>query len=292
MVRKKKYQTELFEDFQELRGSEEEILYFKTEHQMYRKEPIGLDFFSFLLFESGSGTHTVDGISYEINGKQLHMIFPGQLHSWDIWTGTKAHTLFVSSRLFKAFENFFIYPIDYYKKHPVMKLSSRIFNDILGEFKGINRELDCKRGMKEIIFSKFRIISLMFNREVLGKMERKKHSKLEPILTRFSMLLLAFSREQRSVKYYADRLGVSANYLNILCRRHLDMNANAFIAKEVVNVIMSELLSTGKSVKEIAVDLNFNDLPGFSNYFKRHIGLSPRQFLERSGIEELRRSNM
>ncbi|MNK07195.1 Helix-turn-helix domain protein [compost metagenome] len=288
MGKKKYYQKELFEDFQELKGSVEDILYFKTERQMYRKDPIGLDFFSFLLFETGSGTHTIDGFNHHINGKQLHMIFPGQVHSWDIWAGTKAHTIFVSSKLFKAFENYFIYPIEYYKRNPVVKLSRRIFLEILGEFKGIDRELECKRGMKEIIFSKFRIISLMFNREVLGKLERKKNNKLEPILTRFSMLLLAFSREQRSVKYYADRLGVSANYLNVLCRKHLDMNANAFIAKEVVNVIIAELLSTGKSVKEISVDLNFNDLAGFSNYFKRHVGFSPRQFLEHSGIEELR----
>ncbi|WP_313185372.1 helix-turn-helix domain-containing protein [Sphingobacterium siyangense] len=287
MMKNKNYEIEHFEYFQELRGTKEEILYFKTERQMYRKEPIGLDFFSFLLFERGGGTHTIDGVAYEINGKQLHIVFPGQLHHWDIWAGTKSHTVFVSGRLFKAFENFFIYPIEYCKKNPVMNLSTRIFQEMLREFRGIDRELAFKQGMKEIIFSKFRIIALMFNREVLGKLKRKKKGKLEPLLTRFSLLLLAFCREHRSVKYYADKLGVSANYLNIFCRKHLDMNANAFIAKEVVNVIMSELLSTDKSIKQVAVDLNFNDLASFSNYFKRHNGLSPRQFLAHSGMQEV-----
>jgi AraC-like DNA-binding protein len=287
-MKKKNYATALFEYFQELRGTKEEILYFKTARQMFRKESIELDFFSFMLFECGSGTHTIDDMVYEINDKQLHTIFPGQCHSWDIGAGTKVHTVFVSGRIFKTFENFFIYPIDYYKKSPVMKLSPKVFQEMLSEFKGIDRELALKRRMKEIIFSRFRIIALKFNREVLGKLERKKNGKIEPLLTRFSLLLLAFSREERSVKYYASKLGVSANYLNVLCRKHLDVNANAFIAKEVVSVIIGELLSTRKSIKEVAVDLNFNDLASFSNYFKRHNGLSPRQFLERSGMEDVR----
>lgn len=286
-MKNKNYEIEHFAYFQELKGTKEEILYFKTERQMFRNEPVGLDFFSFLLFERGGGTHIIDGVAYEINCKQLHMVFPGQIHNWDIWTGTKSHTVFVSGRLFKTFENFFIYPIDYYKNNPVMKLSARVFREMLNEFKGIDRELAFKRGMKEIIFSKFRIIALMFNREVVGKLKHRKKGKLEPLLTRFSLLLLAFGREHRSVKYYADKLGVSANYLNVFCRKHLDMNANSFIAKEVVNVITSELLCAGKSIKQVAVDLNFNDLAGFSNYFKRHNGVSPRQFLEHSGMQEV-----
>ncbi|MCS4164389.1 hypothetical protein HS960_06470 [Sphingobacterium paramultivorum] len=47
MMKNKNYEIEHFEYFQELRGTKEEILYFKTERQMYRKEPIGLDFFRF-----------------------------------------------------------------------------------------------------------------------------------------------------------------------------------------------------------------------------------------------------
>lgn len=55
-----------------------------------------------------------------------------------------------------------------------MNLSTRIFQVMLREFRGIDRELAFKQGMKLIIFSKFRIIALMFNREVFGKLKRKK----------------------------------------------------------------------------------------------------------------------
>ncbi|MNJ94182.1 HTH-type transcriptional activator RhaR [compost metagenome] len=273
------YPVEHFEDFQNKKGSNEDILYFKTKSAIQRKDPIGLDFFSFLLFETGSGTHTIDDVVYEIQSKQLHLIFPGQLHSWDILAGSKVHTVFVSAKLFRLFENFFIYPIDFYKKNPVFELSSQIYRELLVEFKGIDRELAHAEGMREIIYSKFRVISLMFNRLVLHGSKQIGDSKSGPLLTRFSLLLLAFSREQRTVKFYAERTGVSANYLNILCQRYFEMNANAFISKEVINVIIIELLSAGRTVKEIAMEFNFNDLSGFSNYFKRHTGLSPRDFL-------------
>ncbi len=278
-MKNNQYPVEHFEDFQIKKGSNEDILYFKTKSAIQRKDPIGLDFFSFLLFETGSGTHTIDEVAYEIQSKQLHLIFPGQLHSWDILAGSKAHTVFVSAKLFRLFENFFIYPIDFYKKNPVFELSSQIYRELLVEFKGIDRELVHAEGMREIIYSKFRIISLMFNRLVLHESKQIGDSKSGPLLTRFSLLLLAFSREQRTVKFYAERIGISANYLNILCQRYFEMNANAFISKEVINVIIVELLSAGRTVKEIAVEFNFNDLSGFSNYFKRHTGLSPREFL-------------
>lgn len=56
------------------------------------------------------------------------------------------------------------------------------------------------------------------------------------------------------------------------------MTANSFIAKEVLNEVKHELIISKKSIKEIALELKFNDIAGFSNYFKRHAGISPRQF--------------
>ena len=38
------------------------------------------------------------------------------------------------------------------------------------------------------------------------------------------------------------------------------------------------LRNTGKSVKEIAFTLEFSDAYYFSNIFKRHYGISPRDF--------------
>ncbi|WP_343322113.1 helix-turn-helix domain-containing protein [Sphingobacterium multivorum] len=278
-MKKKKYKTELFKDFQQKQGLPGDIICYEIDQPLYQAIPRGLDFFSFMLFEHGSGTHTIDFVEYPIYDRQIHLIFPGQVHTWRIEGNVKLHLIFVAGATFSIMEDYLVYPVEYYMKNPTLSLCTENFEAILSEFNGIKRELRNEHWLSEIIFSKFRVISLMVNREMLGRIDRGSYGKPEALFTRFSILIIEYCRENRKVSFYAEKLGISANYLNILCKKHLNMTANSFIAKEVLNEAKHELIISKKSIKEIALELKFNDIAGFSNYFKRHAGISPRQFI-------------
>ncbi|WP_293900008.1 helix-turn-helix domain-containing protein [Sphingobacterium sp. UBA5670] len=283
---KKNHLHEHFEDVQQKMRIKEEMLYFQVSHRSYREDPIGLDFFSFLLFEKATGTHTIDGVTHQLNDQQLHIIFPGQFHRWDMQADGKIHVLFLSARLFKTFEHLFICPIEYYKRYPVMKLSPRIFKELLHEFTGIDAEFKEERRLNEIAFLKFKIVSLIYNREILEKLGPEAESVHKPIMQRFLLLLQTNIYERKTAQYYANKLGVSANYLNQLCHRHLNKSANAIITRETLKLITYDLVTGKKSIKQLTVDLKFTDLAGFSNYFKRHMGMSPNHYIEQLRIQE------
>jgi len=277
--KKDQHEIELYKDFQERRNLHEDVISFTVNYPLYAQEPKGLDFFSLLLFESGSGTHTIDGIAYKIEPKQLHFLYPGQLHSWNIYGDVKIHVVFVSGKIFSRFGNYFVYPIEYFKNNPIVNLGKECYSNIFREVLGIKNEVRIKEGLREIVFSRLRIIAMLVGREIRKTFEDKKYGKNDATIARFTLLVNSNFRQQRKVQFYASTLMITANYLNILCNKHLGMTAKAFIAQEIINEMKSELLISKKPIKQIASEMNFIDLSTFSTYFKTHTGYSPSDYV-------------
>ncbi|HQU73381.1 MAG TPA: AraC family transcriptional regulator [Calditrichia bacterium] len=84
-----------------------------------------------------------------------------------------------------------------------------------------------------------------------------------------------------SLRDYADQLNTSEARLNEASRLHAGKSAQnvvyGLIASEAKRLLIYEKLS----VKEIAFRLGFNDPFYFSNFFKKHAGLSPSAYKEK-----------
>ena len=94
----------------------------------------------------------------------------------------------------------------------------------------------------------------------------------------FKALLDRHFREHRPVQSYADTMGLTAGQLSRICREVLDMSALDVINARLVHEAQRELVYTVGSVKQLAAELGFEDDAYFSRFFKRHTGLSPRDF--------------
>jgi AraC family transcriptional regulator, transcriptional activator of pobA len=94
----------------------------------------------------------------------------------------------------------------------------------------------------------------------------------------FKALLDRHFREHRPVQAYADTMGLTAGQLSRICREVLGMSALDVINARLVHEAQRELVYTVGSVKQLAAELGFEDDAYFSRFFKRHTGLSPRDF--------------
>lgn len=94
----------------------------------------------------------------------------------------------------------------------------------------------------------------------------------------FKTLLDRHFREHRPVQSYADTMGLTAGQLSRICREVLGMSALDVINARLVHEAQRELVYTVGSVKQLAAELGFEDDAYFSRFFKRHTGLSPRDF--------------
>jgi AraC family transcriptional activator of pobA len=98
----------------------------------------------------------------------------------------------------------------------------------------------------------------------------------------FRTLLDQSFRSERSVAFYADRLGMSEVHLNRVCRAVLKTSALGAISQRIVLEATRDLTFTVLSVKEIAYSLGFDDPAYFTRFFTKHTGLTPTQFRRRN----------
>lgn len=236
------------------------------------------DFFVFLLFEQGSGTHSIDFNDYKVTDHQIHILFPHQVHKWTLGARTKAFQLMISKRIFETFSSSLDLSFLLYQSHPVINLSPKTFRLLLYEFQSGHAELMRKPINWNIIYFRSNIIANLANREAEEKFKEMRLYRTKPALLRYLAFVETHFRQERSVAFYADLLHVTPNYLNILCKRYFNVPAMFFIQKRVTLEAKRLILSTDLSLKEIAFELGFPDPAYFSNFFRAQTGSSPREF--------------
>jgi YesN/AraC family two-component response regulator len=81
-----------------------------------------------------------------------------------------------------------------------------------------------------------------------------------------------------SVKYFAEQLHLSPNYLSDLLKKQTGKNGTEHIQLHVIELAKDKLLGSTVSVSEIAYELGFEYPQYFSKMFKKKTGMTPAEF--------------
>lgn len=100
----------------------------------------------------------------------------------------------------------------------------------------------------------------------------------EILFRRFVGLLAESKVKSRFVYYYADKLNVSTKYLSAVCKQVSGKTAGEIIDEFVMKDIIRMLKYSDKSIKEIALELDFPNISFFGKYVKAHLGVSPKAY--------------
>jgi len=105
------------------------------------------------------------------------------------------------------------------------------------------------------------------------------------ILVRFERLLNEYFQSDKpqtvglpSVKYCADQLHLSANYLGDLIKKETGKPAQEHIQQKLMDIAKEKIFDNTKSVSEIAYELGFKYPQHFSRMFKKNVGHSPNEY--------------
>ncbi len=85
-----------------------------------------------------------------------------------------------------------------------------------------------------------------------------------------------------TVKYFADKLHLSASYMSDAIKRETGKTAQEHIQLRLIEQIKIELTSTNRSVSEIAYALGYAYPQYLSRQFKKRVGLSPNAYRQQS----------
>lgn len=103
-----------------------------------------------------------------------------------------------------------------------------------------------------------------------------EYSSAETIFGKFVQLINETHPKRREVKFYAQQLFISPKYLSVICKRLTGKTASELISSMVVKDIQNMLYLSDKSIKEIAIELGFDNLSFFGKFVKRELGMSPK----------------
>lgn len=141
------------QDFSENQNSGGQILFNELHGERSIDLPHKHDFFIINIFQKGSGTHVIDFVSYQIKDHQIHLVFPDQVHQWDIEKGTMGYQLMISRNWFENLLSSLRFSALFYQNHPVVDLSMDVFQDVLYEFQSIQKEIQAEKIFWEMIQS-------------------------------------------------------------------------------------------------------------------------------------------
>lgn len=108
-----------------------------------------------------------------------------------------------------------------------------------------------------------------------GYMQQSKQSVL---LEKFMSLVQENFREQREIGFYADRLCLTPKYLSKAIKDSSGASAGEWIDNHVVLEAKALLKSTNMTIQQISDELNFPNQSFFGKYFKRIVGVSPKEY--------------
>jgi len=95
---------------------------------------------------------------------------------------------------------------------------------------------------------------------------------------RFCQMIEEDYAQQQPVEQYAARLGITPAYLNVLCRQFVGQSALELIHQRLVLAAKRNLVYTSMTISVVSYTLGFSDPAYFTRFFKRHVGMSPKQF--------------
>jgi AraC family transcriptional regulator, transcriptional activator of pobA len=114
----------------------------------------------------------------------------------------------------------------------------------------------------------------MCNPQMISKVHNSKNEKIKE----FEKLVENYFKQYKMPSFYADKLHVTANYLNKICKTETDKTAGDIIRKRITIEAQRLLHYTNLSVNEIAHDLGFDNVSYFITFFKKQVQTTPEQF--------------
>lgn len=103
-------------------------------------------------------------------------------------------------------------------------------------------------------------------------------SRKETLVMNFVSLLQQKVKFQRNVQAYASQLNITPKYLTETVKEISGKSAGEIIDDFVIQEAKIILSDSNLSISEVAEELHFSDQSFFGKFFKRHTGISPKEY--------------
>ena len=105
-----------------------------------------------------------------------------------------------------------------------------------------------------------------------------KKTRQEILVENFINCVHKNYKQYRDTGFYADKLSLTPKYLSKIIKDNTGKSATDWINNYVILEAKALLQSTDMTIQQISNELNFPSQSFFGKYFKRHVGVSPKEY--------------
>lgn len=240
-------------------------------------------FYTFLLFKNVSGEVIIDNQRFALEAEKFFFINYNQFYHFKTNENIEGYALLFT----KSFYNYVYTGNTVIKSDtalnnvsPCIELSDKTLDELFKIFDELNAEYEKNSLLKkEIICLLLKVFVLKYIRYSNKKSRfNKSVTHKKEIAEEYNNLVNENYKELKTTSQYAEKLHLTANYLNVLIKENFDISAGQLIKNRVILEAKRLLLNTTLSITQISSELGFNDNSHFGKYFKSATQYSPNQY--------------
>lgn len=165
------------------------------------------------------------------------------------------------------------------RNHPVVSLTAQETETFLDYFYLMKKRISDRANRFRKNFASTLLLAMFYDLSNViyrvQQMSDTRKTRADAIFTDFIRLVEENYKQERRVGWYAEQLCITPKYLSETVKRASKRTPNNWIDNYVIMEARVMLKNTTKSIKEIAMDLNFPNQSFLGKYFKEHVGMSP-----------------
>lgn len=250
--------------------------------------PIRTSFFLFVLVEEGNMQIELDYATYNLNRQDFLLILPEHIFlNIDASEETKYKLIFIEQDYFKSmnlgkndvFKSGFLCM----RKHPVKKLSQEEFDLMSSCHERLKYRMTSSHHFRKEIINTLLMEYVIEAENILiahshQGIKEGNLTRLDVIFHRFLNLLKENVIVEHDVRFYADSLNITPQYLASILREVTGKATKEWISNSLLIEAKILLKHSQQSIQEISDELNFYDQSAFGKFFKSHTGQTPKEY--------------
>lgn len=256
------------------------------------EKPHKHDFYAVFLFTNGTGFHEIDFQVYEVKPGAVFFLYPGQTHSWTLSDDIDGYLFFHSKEFYDlGYISNSIKDYPFFQSNHTAKcfyLDENTSNNLKFLLKEIYLEFNSDYWKRnQLILSYLTQSYIKINRfiEEVSFVQFNQLRHYQFIFNQFEDILEMNYMKVKLASEYAIKLNITQKHLNRVVKSIATKTTTDIILDRVTLEAKRMLIYTDKSFYEIANHLGYDDYAYFSKIFKKRVGVSPSQFLERYNLK-------
>lgn len=252
------------------------------------KSPCRIDAITVLVCIGGEVDCSINLKHYHICSNMILVNFPDDIIQIHHAEELEAYAVLISSDFLNKLNIDFKQRSDFYlniRKNAICRIPHNEIVTLKPYYSILSGNMEKLRAetpeiIKGIIYAfSYTIISIMrLFQEQESEEDNIGMARNKQLFNKFMALVKLHHTSVRGVKFYADKLCLTPNYLSGAIKEYTGKTATEWVNEYVILEAKTMLKDSDISIQEIAYKLNFPSQSAFGKYFKQQVGIGPKQY--------------